>query len=74
MGGGLGGSAGFASVNEGAEDAFTTGFVFSSKSDLTETRSVLYRSSRSATSTKGSDSMALDTAERKEMFRPRRAL
>ncbi len=43
-------------------------------SELTETRSVLYRSSSSATSTKGSDSIAFDTALRKDTFRPRSAL
>ena len=59
-----------------AKDGSVLGFDLdlSSKSDLTETRNVLYRSSSSATSTNGSDSIAFDTALRKETFRPRRAL
>lgn len=74
MGAGFGASAGFDSVNEELEGTLPVDCAFSSKSDLTETRSDLYRSSRSATSTKGSDSIAFETAERREMLRPRRAL
>lgn len=46
----------------------------SSYSVFAVTRNVLYRSNRSATSRNGSDSTALDTADRKDTFRPRKAV
>lgn len=60
-------------VDELAE-AFGVVFGFSSRPDFTEIRRALYRSKRSATSTNGSDSIAFETADRKEALRPRRAL
>ena len=75
--GGFGGSdtlGGAVKELVGAEVMLDAGLDFPSKSDFTETRRLLYRSSNSATSTKGSDSIAFETAERKEIFRPRMAL
>lgn len=73
-GGGLDGSAAFDCAVVELEGVLEVDFDLPSKSDLTVTRNDLYRSRRSATSTNGSDSMAFETAERKDTFRPRRAL